>query len=537
MEKEPRWGNWEKKMREVFRRDIEAGRERQREVIRRAKESKREKQKKEKMGEVIEMESKKFNSPGGEVSHKIESNLSEALAKIDFEVLDPEKVDFNLCTLYHIYYDAVPKDLLCPWLDMFNLPTCFNLKLPDIIHVGEFFVYAIIARSRPDLLIETLPLLRENSYLKDAPNLIPVTVWTIAQTFRHNLSVALYSWARNLLPLFSSCNNGSSQDLILALVEKILSEPDAKNKLCEAAAPIYNEEPKSSDPCPYNSIRIFDANRNAAASLYNEEHVIPPCSFEILLRLTFPDTSARVDATGRFEVIYPVLKEVALANVLSSNQWILELFGSCLRLSEQGNPALAEEAESIAMWCLTENLDCWKHWKWDSLYKENFKASAALHRKFLLEEWMPYSLGQSSLRLNTLVGQPGSPEMRSLTHKIFEFSFGLARDGNRDLHTLATAMGIWSLNLIFDCCKLYDDLHGLNLIDIVNFLFEELVGSAQRGGRHHHPLNEASREIFLLSLKLAKEEVIGNHVVAEQVKSIALWCLSLNDDCFSVSLI
>ncbi|CAN8235152.1 unnamed protein product [Cochlearia groenlandica] len=554
---------------EVTRRAAEKKGEKKREVTRRAKETKREK-----MGEVIEIERKKFNSPGGD------SKLSEALGKIDFEVVNADTreytPDYNIVRLLHVFRDAVPKDVSYPWLDMFTLRKCFNLKLLDIIHVPlchlpesvykasvewmhqyisnrqlsgftvlwlmrilhdlldeessgdmevtEFIVYAMITRSRPDILIlETLPLLREDPFLKDAPNLIPVTVWTIAQASPHNLSVALYSWARNLLPLFSSCNNGSSQDLILALVEKILSETDAKNILCKAVAPIYNKEPKLSDLVRFESIGILselDAKNilcKAAAPIYLEEHVIPPCSFEILLRLTFPDTSTR--DTSRFEVIYPVLKEVALANVLPS-QSILELFESCLRLSEQGNPGLAEEATSIAMWCLTKNLDCWKYWKWDSLYKENFKASVALHRKFLIEEWIPYSLGQP--RDPLFICQPGSPEMRSLTHKIFEFSVGLARDGNRDLHSEAIAMGIWSLNEIFDCCKLYDDLHELNLKDIVNLLSNELVGIAQREG-YDHPLSlskGAFREIYLLSMKLAKEEVIGNDDIAEKLQSM-----------------
>ncbi|EFH60367.1 predicted protein [Arabidopsis lyrata subsp. lyrata] len=51
-----------------------------------------------------------------------------------------------------------------------------------------------------------------------------------------------------------------------------------------------------------------------------KEQLIPPPSFKILLRLTFPTSSARVKATERFEAIYPLLKEVVLAGSKTMKQ-------------------------------------------------------------------------------------------------------------------------------------------------------------------------------------------------------------------------
>ena len=58
-----------------------------------------------------------------------------------------------------------------------------------------------------------------------------------------------------------------------------------------------------------------------------------------------------------------------------------------------GNPVLAKEATAIAIWALTQNVDCCK--LWDSLYKENLEASVALLKR-LVEEWKEHSLKLSS---------------------------------------------------------------------------------------------------------------------------------------------
>ncbi|KAF2555691.1 hypothetical protein F2Q68_00013858 [Brassica cretica] len=127
--------------------------------------------------------------------------------------------------------------------------------------------------------------------------------------------------------------------------------------------------------------------------------LIPPCSFEMLVRLTFPAPSARVESTERFEAIYPLLKEVALAPDISANA-LKHIFTFSSKLAGgQGNPALANEATAIAISVLTQNVDCFK--QWDVLYKENLEASVALLNK-LVDEWKDHSLKLSSSSSDTL---------------------------------------------------------------------------------------------------------------------------------------
>ncbi|XP_020884867.1 uncharacterized protein LOC9315294 isoform X2 [Arabidopsis lyrata subsp. lyrata] len=182
----------------------------------------------------------------------------------------------------------------------------------------------------------------------------------------------LLSWAHNLLPVVSNSDcNPQSRDLILQLVEKILSDPMA-----------------------------WTMRRNQA--IRERERLIPPPSFEILLRLTFPASSARVKATERFEAIYPSLKEVALAGAPGSEamkQVIKQIFTLSLKLAKEGNPTLAKEATEIAIWCVTEHVDCCEHW--DNLYMRNPAASVAVLKK-LVDNWKDHSLKIFSSPRNTL---------------------------------------------------------------------------------------------------------------------------------------
>ncbi|KAL0664724.1 hypothetical protein Bca4012_101562 [Brassica carinata] len=235
---------------------------------------------------------------------------------------------------------------------------------------GDICRLAMVLRRKPDALTNVLPTLRENPKYQGQDKL-PVIVWMMAQASQGDLSVGLLSWAHNLLPVAGSKNcNPQSRDLILQLVEKILSNPKARTILVSGA------------------VRKGD-------------RLIPPPSFEILVRLTFPASSARVKATERFEAVYPLLKEVALAGAPGSKamkQVTQQIFTFALKLAGEGNPVLAKEATAIAIWALTQNVDCCK--LWDSLYKENLEASVALLKR-LVEEWKEHSLKLSSSPSNT----------------------------------------------------------------------------------------------------------------------------------------
>ncbi|KAF3596180.1 hypothetical protein DY000_02020307 [Brassica cretica] len=213
-------------------------------------------------------------------------------------------------------------------------------QTPSKSQVAIFVALAMVLRRKPDALTNVLPTLRENAKYQGQDKL-PVIVWMMAQASQGDLSVGLLSWAHNLLPVVGNKNcNPQSRDLILQLVEKMLSNPKARTILVNGA-------------------------------VRKGERLIPPPMFEILVRITFPASSARVKATERFEAVYPLLKEVALA----------------------GNPVLAKEATAIAIWAVTENVDCCKHW--DNLYKENLEASVAVLKRFV-DEWKDHSVKLSS---------------------------------------------------------------------------------------------------------------------------------------------
>lgn len=106
-----------------------------------------------------------------------------------------------------------------------------------------------------------------------------------------------------------------------------------------------------------------------------------------------------MQATERFEAVYPVLKEVALAGAPGSKamkQVTLQIFGFAILAAGEGNafllqsslaflykhafvrcrdiyefvmctnfagkPELAKEATDITVWCLAQNSDIYKQW-------------------------------------------------------------------------------------------------------------------------------------------------------------------------------
>ncbi|KAE9601057.1 putative transmembrane protein [Lupinus albus] len=222
--------------------------------------------------------------------------------------------------------------------------------------VAIFIVLAMVLRRKPDSLIAVLPALRENAKYQGQDKLT-VIVWMIAQASLGDLSVGLYAWARNLLPIVNSkTGNPQSRDLVLQLVEKILSTPKARPILVNGA-------------------------------VRKGERLIPPSSFEILVRVTYPQSSARLKATERFEAIYPTLKEVSLGGSPGSKamkQVSQQIFNFAIKAAGENNPELSKEAEDIFIWCLGQSTECYKHW--GIVYEDNIKASVAILKK-LSDEW------------------------------------------------------------------------------------------------------------------------------------------------------
>ncbi|XP_011021372.1 PREDICTED: uncharacterized protein LOC105123462 [Populus euphratica] len=233
--------------------------------------------------------------------------------------------------------------------------------------VAIFVVLAMALQRKPDVLINLLPVISENPKHQGQDKL-PVTVWMIAQASQGDLVVGLYMWIRVLFPMLSgkSSSNPQSRDLILQLIERILSSPKACTILLNGA-------------------------------VKKGERLVPPSALELLMRVTFPVPSARVKATERFEAVYPTLKEVALAGSSGSKamkQVTQQILNISVKAIGEGNTELSKEASDIFIWCLTQNPECYK--QWDVFYLDNLKASVMVLRQ-LLDEWKDHSVKHSCL--------------------------------------------------------------------------------------------------------------------------------------------
>ncbi|KAJ8770075.1 hypothetical protein K2173_010120 [Erythroxylum novogranatense] len=227
--------------------------------------------------------------------------------------------------------------------------------------VAIFAVLAIVLRRKPDALVNILTTLRDNAKYQGQDKL-PVVVWVVAQALQGDLAVGLYSWSRNLLPIVSGKgSNPQSRDLILQLVEKILSSPKARTILVNGA-------------------------------VRKGERLMPPSALEILMRVTFPASSARVKATERFEAVYPTLREVSLAGSVGSKamkQVAQQILTFTVKAAGEGIPELSKEAAGVSIWCFTQTADCYK--QWGNIYQDNLEASIAILKK-LSEEWKELSV-------------------------------------------------------------------------------------------------------------------------------------------------
>ncbi|CAH8359287.1 unnamed protein product [Eruca vesicaria subsp. sativa] len=338
---------------------------------------------------AVNPKAKKLGTMDGDGAAKQIVSLAEAAAKIDPHHLRDHLVNAlrecwrpeELLSRYTDYFEKALSGVSFPWVKMFKdapLSTLIDVPLshvPDSVYettrnwislppAGMFVALAIVLRSKPEALTSVLPTLRKDPKYHQGHDKLPITVWMMAQASKGDTCVGLYSWAHNLLPLVTLSNEKRcciphSLDLILQFVEEIVSRPKARTILVDGALTLREGEP-----------------------------LIPLSSFEILLRLAFPAPSTRVESTERVEAIYPLLKDVALSEDIAGSNAVEQMFTFALRSARQGivtgNLALAEEATSIAIWCMFESVDCVEHW--NILYRENLEASVARLKK-LVEEF------------------------------------------------------------------------------------------------------------------------------------------------------
>ncbi|KAL0770497.1 hypothetical protein Bca101_035648 [Brassica carinata] len=86
---------------------------------------------------------------------------------------------------------------------------------------------------------------------------------------------------------------------------------------------------------------------------------------------------------------YPVVAKEAATIALHFLTENDDVCWKCWRYLGEGIPVVvAKDARKIAIWCLMENVDCWRHW--DNLYKMNVKVGVAL-LKTLVDECKDHS--------------------------------------------------------------------------------------------------------------------------------------------------
>ncbi|AQK90136.1 hypothetical protein ZEAMMB73_Zm00001d008531 [Zea mays] len=239
--------------------------------------------------------------------------------------------------------------------------------------VAIFVVLAMTLRRKPDVLVNVMPkIMGNNKYLGQEK--LPIIVWFIAQASQGDLVTGMFCWAHFLFPTLCAKPSGNplARDLVLQLLERILSVTKARSILLNGA-------------------------------VRKGERLVPPVSFDLFMRATFPVSGARVKATERFEVAYRTIKELALAGspgsktVKQASQQLLPL---CAKAMQENNAELTREAVDVFIWCLTQNAESYK--QWERIYPENTEASVAVLSKIVID-WKDVSPKLSSEALKATV--------------------------------------------------------------------------------------------------------------------------------------
>ncbi|KAK8452283.1 hypothetical protein SEVIR_5G085800v4 [Setaria viridis] len=130
--------------------------------------------------------------------------------------------------------------------------------------VAIFVVLAMTLRRKPEVLTNIMPkIMGNNKYLGQEK--LPIIVWVIAQASQGDLVTGMFCWAHSLFPTLCAKSSGNPQarDLVLQLLERILSVPKARSILLNGA-------------------------------VRKGERLVPPVSFDLFMRATFPVSNARI---------------------------------------------------------------------------------------------------------------------------------------------------------------------------------------------------------------------------------------------------
>ncbi|KAL3692870.1 hypothetical protein R1sor_006521 [Riccia sorocarpa] len=137
---------------------------------------------------------------------------------------------------------------------------------------------------------------------------------------------------------------------------------------------------------------LFTNTKKARTVLLNGatrkgERLVPPASYELVLRAAYPNESAKTKATGRFVAVYPLIKEIALAGTFrtkATKPVAQQLPPLSLAGAADAVIAISSEACGNFVWCLAQNTKCYK--QWEKLHLENLKGSIRI-LNHLNNEW------------------------------------------------------------------------------------------------------------------------------------------------------
>ncbi|KAL8229991.1 hypothetical protein R6Q57_014891 [Mikania cordata] len=309
------------------------------------------------------------DSPVSKVADNPVSDIPEAVYKISVDWINKRSME-ALGSFFLWSLDSILADLASQ-LGGAKGSKKGAQKTSSKSQVGLLVVVAMVLRRKPDVLITALPTLNE-ALKNQGQDKLPLIVWMVTQASQGDLAVGLYLWSHFIFPIVGAKlgSNPQNRDLILQSVERILSAPKAETILVNGA-------------------------------VRKGERLLPPSALDLLLRTTFPSSSARVKATERFEAVYPTLKKVALAGSPGSKamkQVSQQIMTVSLKACGEGIPELSHEASNIFIWCLSQNPDCCN--QWDNLYLDNLEASIIILTR-LNEQWKELSLKPPSLEALT----------------------------------------------------------------------------------------------------------------------------------------
>jgi hypothetical protein len=231
---------------------------------------------------------------------------------------------------------------------------------PQKTKVGLLILLAIIVRRRPDLLQQQAQTIRTQFQAQDQ---LPTLVWVYGQSAQRDLVVGMHMWVQNLLPLaVGKSSTPALRDTALQFVESVIFVNLKK------ARPIL----------------LNGVSRKG-------ERLVPAASLDSVMRASFPAESARTKAADRFQAVYPLIKELALAgsqNSKSARPVAQQLLPLSVAALSQDVEALQQEACSNFIWCLSQNTDCYQ--QWEKLHLENLKASNRVLGR-MRQEWKEVS--------------------------------------------------------------------------------------------------------------------------------------------------